>query len=322
MIASLPEHEASTAFRGSWTRYYCDLLYRAGTRRPLRLQSLSRWHYPDYYSNGHRKPCICLLSQPACPLVPPPHISERFTRNKQTYSPQARVADMQEQSMCSQIMSCWKYLTSAARITTPFVIKSYGNGTYWRVYAKDGDKSYLSHHTVSISKYSAPSALLSGRISISGQPFLWYSKSGIPPDDEDNVIAALEHRDRLCSIMLVVADLQLEKMTKAMHEPSLVLNDLFISSADGNALALPAEFLGGSAPCLQRITLCGIRYRRFFCPPVTSSPSNFTVYPQLVTIYLGRWLRVWPHCPCSPTLSLNLDPRRLLRAMTEYPCLP
>ncbi|KAH9171741.1 hypothetical protein EDB89DRAFT_1069319 [Lactarius sanguifluus] len=87
-----------------------------------------------------------------------------------------------------------------------------------------------------------------------------YSKTGIPPDDEDDVIAALEHRDRLCSLMLVVADLQLEKITNVMQEPFPMLTDLFIGSADGKALVLPAEFLGVSAPHLKRITLCSILY--------------------------------------------------------------
>ncbi|KAH9171739.1 hypothetical protein EDB89DRAFT_1069246 [Lactarius sanguifluus] len=81
------------------------------------------------------------------------------------------------------------------------------------------------------------------------------SKNGIPPDDEDDVIAALEHRDRLCSLNLCVTELQLEKITKVMREPFPMLTDLHIDSASGNSLVLPAEFLGGSAPRLQIMTL-------------------------------------------------------------------
>ncbi len=32
----------------------------------------------------------------------------------------------------------------------------HGNGAYWCMYAKDGDKSYLHLHTVSTFKFSAP----------------------------------------------------------------------------------------------------------------------------------------------------------------------
>ena len=81
---------------------------------------------------------------------------------------------MQQQSAYSQTTSYLKYLTSIERVATivmrtPFAL--YGNGTYWRMYAKDGDESYLRHHTVSISKFSAHMELLLGRIWVSGQPF-------------------------------------------------------------------------------------------------------------------------------------------------------
>ena len=46
-----------------------------------------------------------------------------------------------------------------------------GIGTYWLTYVEDGDKSYLSHHVVSISTFSAHLGLLSGRTSVSGQTF-------------------------------------------------------------------------------------------------------------------------------------------------------
>ena len=55
-------------------------------------------------------------------------------------------------------------------------------------------------------------------------------------------------------------------MAKVMLEPFPVLTRLFISSSDRSAplyrdvLALPAGFLGGSAPCSQMISLRGISY--------------------------------------------------------------
>ncbi|KAH9171715.1 hypothetical protein EDB89DRAFT_2229788 [Lactarius sanguifluus] len=63
-------------------------------------------------------------------------------------------------------------------------------------------------------------------------------------EEEDNIIYALEHRDR--------------------DEPFLELTRLYIRSVSGDHVGdlpvFPAEFLGGSAPRLQEITLLGIPY--------------------------------------------------------------
>ena len=40
------------------------------------------------------------------------------------------------------------------------------------MYATDGDKSFLRHHSASASEFSAHPELASGRISVYGQPFL------------------------------------------------------------------------------------------------------------------------------------------------------
>ncbi|KAN0130345.1 hypothetical protein V8E53_011687 [Lactarius tabidus] len=71
-----------------------------------------------------------------------------------------------------------------------------------------------------------------------------YSMTGIPPDDEENVVAALgsKHLDRV------------------MQEPCPVLKHLQITSEDRNAPELPAKFLGGSAPNLREVSLYGIPY--------------------------------------------------------------
>jgi hypothetical protein len=87
-----------------------------------------------------------------------------------------------------------------------------------------------------------------------------YSGRSLTPNDEDNLIAALEHPDRICYLRLNVTGSQLEKMVTLMQEPFPVLTRLNISSADGNASVLPAEILGVSAPCLQEIRLYGIPF--------------------------------------------------------------
>ena len=89
--------------------------------------------------------------------------------------------------------------------------------------------------------------------------------SQITPNGEDHILAALRQIDRVCEVRLTVTASQLEKMAKVMLEPFPVLTHLFISSSDRSAPlyrdvpALPAGFLGGSAPCLQMI-IRGISY--------------------------------------------------------------
>ena len=81
------------------------------------------------------------------------------------------------------------------------------------------------------------------------------SGGGITPSDEENVVAALEHPDRVYYVRLAVMDSQLGKMAAVMQEPFPVLTHLHIGSDDGNAPVLPAKFLGASAPRLQKIYL-------------------------------------------------------------------
>ncbi|KAH9171740.1 hypothetical protein EDB89DRAFT_2070510 [Lactarius sanguifluus] len=95
--------------------------------------------------------------------------------------------------------------------------------------------------------------------------------AAITPNDEDNIISALEHRDRVCDVELsaIVWGSRLEKFVTVMQEPFQVLKRLYICSEyirSGNSRpgfgppVLPAKFLGGSAPCLQEIILSGILY--------------------------------------------------------------
>ena len=85
-------------------------------------------------------------------------------------------------------------------------------------------------------------------------------RRSIRPKGEDNVIAALQHPDRVCVVGLDVTRLQLEKMATVIQEPFPVLTCLNISSKGGNAMVLPGGFLGGYAPRLRSITLSGIPY--------------------------------------------------------------
>lgn len=107
-----------------------------------------------------------------------------------------------------------------------------------------------------------------------------------PKDEDDhaegveNVIAALEHRDRIFRIDFdgLSASI-LERFAAAMQEPLPALTHLCLLPYDMMAPVLPAAFLGGSAPALQSLILDGIAYRAL--PELILSARN------LVLLHLG-----------------------------------
>ena len=104
---------------------------------------------------------------------------------------------------------------------------------------------------------------------------------------KDNIIAALEHRDRVFEINLSFAPGdQLEQIASTMDEPFPVLTRLRVQPRDMDSdidmdmdmtqdalLALPNAFLGGSAPLLQEITLHGTAFPAL--PNLVLSASHF-----------------------------------------------
>jgi hypothetical protein len=103
----------------------------------------------------------------------------------------------------------------------------------------------------------------------------------ITPSDEDNVIAALEHLDRVCDVRLVLTGSESEKITTVMQQPFPVLMSLHIwhiEPTDGSVPVLPVEFLGGSAPRLQEIYLRGC--------PFPALPTLLLSSSDLVTLHL------------------------------------
>ncbi|KAH9169987.1 hypothetical protein EDB89DRAFT_2244339 [Lactarius sanguifluus] len=102
-------------------------------------------------------------------------------------------------------------------------------------------------------------------------------------DDEDNIIAALEHPDRICRARLYVTESQLGRITAVMQEPFPVLTclSLYICiSEDENVPVgvIPSGFLAGSAPRLQEIELDGI--------PFPALPTLLLSASDLVTLRL------------------------------------
>jgi F-box-like len=74
--------------------------------------------------------------------------------------------------------------------------------------------------------------------------------------DEDNIIAALEQRDRVCRIDLYeVPNSLLENLFAAMQEPFPALESLVLMTEDDTAPVIPDTFLGGFAPDLETLEL-------------------------------------------------------------------
>ena len=94
----------------------------------------------------------------------------------------------------------------------------------------------------------------------------------IRPSDEDNVIAALEHPDRVCRVGLSVTGAQLAKMSTVIQQPFPMLSHLSICSKSETGLVLPSKFLGGFAPCLQELYVAGIAFPSL--PTLLLSASN------------------------------------------------
>ena len=110
------------------------------------------------------------------------------------------------------------------------------------------------------------------------------------PDDEENIIIALEPSDRVGHLGLHLTDSLLEKLATFIQKPFPALTHLTIisESIDGHTPVLPAEFLGGYAPCLQQITLSSISFPAL--PTLISSARNlvtFNLYQVPPTDYIS-----------------------------------
>ncbi|KAN0118586.1 hypothetical protein V8E52_005009 [Russula decolorans] len=117
-------------------------------------------------------------------------------------------------------------------------------------------------------------------------PIVIWDTASYPPD-ADNIIAALEHRDRVCEIKLGrLTRLQSEKLVPLMQESFSALTKLQIESYslldrdDREVPVLPDSLLGGSAPHLRSLCLASFSYPAF--PNLLLSASN------LVYLYLSN----------------------------------
>jgi hypothetical protein len=77
----------------------------------------------------------------------------------------------------------------------------------------------------------------------------------------DNIIAALEHNDRICRLVLFeTTSPQLEKVLPALQQPFPALTYLRLGLEDEPSFVVPASFLNGSAPRLQSLILESIPF--------------------------------------------------------------
>ena len=127
-----------------------------------------------------------------------------------------------------------------------------------------------------------------------------FNRSG---SNEDHIVAALdsEYLHRICGVWLAVTGSELERITRVMQEPFPVLTSLTITSRGGDAVALPAEFLGGYAPRLQEITLNRI--------PFPALPTLLLSTIDLITLKLANIPPTGYISPESMVVGLAALPR-------------
>jgi hypothetical protein len=79
---------------------------------------------------------------------------------------------------------------------------------------------------------------------------------------DDSIVAALEHHDRICELILSdIPSSQLDKVLAAFRHPFPALTRLCLGLEDEIAPVVPALFLGEPAPRLQSLSLYGKKFR-------------------------------------------------------------
>ena len=123
----------------------------------------------------------------------------------------------------------------------------------------------------------------------------------------DNIIAALEHIDRICVLGLVdIPSSQLEKVLAEMQRPSPALTDLYLQFHGETPLVVPSSFLGGSAPLLQTLDLNNIPFPGL--PKLLLSATHLVELRLLNIPYSGHFSpEMMATCLSVPTRLESLE---------------
>jgi hypothetical protein len=127
-----------------------------------------------------------------------------------------------------------------------------------------------------------------------------------PDDNHYNILATLEHSDRVHYLHLHIREPQLAKLATVLQKPFPMLKKLWFSRKSWPELVLPRGFLGGSAPRLQELHLEDVHLPEL---------SKFLLSTRdLVTLHLSR---IPPEGYMSPeTLVTCLAPLSRLTSLS------
>jgi hypothetical protein len=138
-----------------------------------------------------------------------------------------------------------------------------------------------------------------------------------PEDNLDNLIAALEHPDRVSEVDISFPpDSLLDQVLAVMQEPFPAMTRLSFRTSSDRRLHFPGTFLNGSAPSLKYLHLWGLSIPSF--PRLLSSATDLT------TLRLEFILDIWYIPPeamatCLPTLTRLETLAIILQFPTPHP---
>ncbi|KAH9971509.1 hypothetical protein BGW80DRAFT_1460466 [Lactifluus volemus] len=153
--------------------------------------------------------------------------------------------------------------------------------------------------------------------------------SSIDPQAEDNIIAALEHSNRVRSISLSYIPMPLENLVAVMQEPFPELESLSLHKG-WTVPALPNTFLGGSAPRLRSLYLSEIPFPTLPQFLLSSNdlvslclwkiPHSGYISPEVMVMCISaltslRYLSIGFESPASRPDPTNRRPPPLTRAV-------
>ncbi|KAH9970335.1 hypothetical protein BJV74DRAFT_262165 [Russula compacta] len=236
-------------------------------------------------------------------------------------------------------MSSWRYIVSIERCLITPLGGGGGGGKGWGTYVKDGDISSLHHRMVWACDLHALTEHPRRHHWISGPSFpsnIFCSSKALDDEGQDNIIAALEHHDRVIEIEIRDQKcLALENLAVATQKSFSVVEYLHLSSTDNIAPVLHEDFLGGSAPHLRTFALHSIAFPAF--PQLALSATHLSylallnipiagyISPEamatcLATLPSLRWLSIGLQSPQSRPDRIGLPPptRAVLPALINF----